>query len=150
MGHDDQGRAASLDAELAPAERERVHLGAAIAAGGLLPGLLEALREREARRANLEAERDAARGACRLQTSEIALVRGELLDVAASWRQVLAGEPTHARPIVTSLLNGRVTFSPAHDPKRWIVKGEGVSLGCSQGFARRYGVPNGFEPVFWP
>ncbi len=116
---------------------------AAIAAGGLLPGLLKALREREARRANLEAGRDTACGACRLQTSEIALVRGELLDVAASWRQVLAGEPTHGRPIVTSLLNGRVTFSPAHDPKRWIVKGEGsrwaVLKGLPVGMASRTG-----------
>jgi hypothetical protein len=63
-------------------ERERTNLVAAIAAGGIMPGLVEAVREREAWRASLEAERDALRSARRLQTSEIANVREQLFDLA--------------------------------------------------------------------
>ena len=32
--------------------------------------------------------------------------------IVGSWRQVLADDPTHARPIVSSLLKGRVTITP--------------------------------------
>jgi hypothetical protein len=87
MGQDDEERAARLDAERVHVERERVHLVAAIASGGLLRGLLEALRAREARRASLEAERDA-----RAQRTQAADERNRArergaFDLAGAWRQ---------------------------------------------------------------
>ena len=47
-----------IDRELATVEQERARLVAAIAAGGQLDGLIQALQARETRRAELEARRD--------------------------------------------------------------------------------------------
>src|SRR5262249_30769739 len=105
-------------------------LVAAIAAGGQLDGLLTALQAREARRKVLEAQQDQVRSGRRLKASEAEHVRDELLTLAGSWRRVLADDPLHARPIVSSLLVGRVTFTPKADAqKRWIVSGEGTVIG---------------------
>ncbi len=49
-------RADQVEAEIAKVAREQARLVAAIAAGGELAGLLDALRERESRRLQLEAE----------------------------------------------------------------------------------------------
>ncbi len=62
----------------------------------------------------------------RLRASEADVVRSELLDLAGSWRRVTADDPWHPRPIVSSLLVGRVSFTPAEEPKPWMVKGEGM------------------------
>lgn len=127
----DDGRAERLDrldAELAALNRERDRIVAAIAAGGDLPGLVDGLRTRETRRAALEVERDAVRAQAALEASAIGTIRGELLDLAQSWRRVLADDPTHARPIVSSLLRGRVTFTPLA-PLRWQLRGAGHLTG---------------------
>jgi hypothetical protein len=55
-------------------------------------------------------------------------VRRELIEIADAWRDVLAHDPTNARPIVTSLLVGRVTITPTGD-KRWQMRGEGTLIG---------------------
>jgi len=47
-----------------------------------------------------------------LQPADAGRLRGELLDLARSWRQVLADDPMPARPIVSVLLDGRATFEP--------------------------------------
>ena len=60
----------------------------------------------------------------RLRASDAARVRDELLTLATSWRQVLADAPTHARPIVSSLLRGRVTFTPTK-AGWWEARGQG-------------------------
>jgi hypothetical protein len=44
---------------------------------------------------------------------------GELLARADDWRRILADAPTNARPIVSSLLNGRVTLTPLSKPEWW-------------------------------
>jgi hypothetical protein len=57
--------------------------------------------------------------------------------------RVLADDPTHARPIVASLLKGRVIFAPL-EPSRWRVCGEGSLIGLfSREVAGRGNVPNG-------
>jgi hypothetical protein len=120
-------RAELILAELAKNERERARLVTAIAVGGDIPGLLAALREREERRMSLEAEREAI--ASQRQPKDVGRVRAELLALAQSWRHVLADDPTHARPIVSALLRGRVTFTPLAESKRWELKGEGTLAG---------------------
>ena len=55
-------------------------------------------------------------------------VRTELLALANDWRHVLSDEPQHARPIVTLLLNGRVTITPASKGE-WTLRGEGTLTG---------------------
>jgi DNA invertase Pin-like site-specific DNA recombinase len=115
-----------LDGQLVKISRERDRLVAAIAAGGQLAGLLDALQAREQERARVEAEQAAVRAQAPLRASDARRVRGELLTLAASWRTVLADDPSHARPIVSSLLKGRVTFTPMDHPKEWEVRGAGT------------------------
>ncbi|MBZ5560594.1 MAG: recombinase family protein [Acidobacteriia bacterium] len=129
QGADVAGQLEAIEAELAKTERERAHLVAAIAAGGELPGLLDALSAREVRYGRLQADRDAVRAQRRLRASEAGNVRDELIALANSWRQVLAADPVNARPIVSSLLIGRVTITPLAERKRWELRGEGTLTG---------------------
>src|SRR5262249_9395045 len=99
------------------------------AAGGMLEGLLSALQARERRRAELEAERAMLRAQTGRPTRQRGNVRDELLTLAESWRRVLAEDPTNARPIVSSLLKGRVIFTPLQKPKWWQLRGEGTLIG---------------------
>lgn len=55
-------------------------------------------------------------------------VREELHRLAGEWRQVLAGSPMDARPIVSQLLNGRVRFLPV-GRGRWEMTGQGTLAG---------------------
>lgn len=103
----------------------------AIAAGGQLEGLLEALRARETQLTTLEAERVSLRSASRLKASDVHRVRDELMDLAHEWRQVLARDPTNARPVVSRLLKGRVTITPK-TKNRWTMSGEGTLRGLFQ------------------
>jgi hypothetical protein len=158
QGENPADRIAAVDRELAVVEQERSRLVAAITAGGRLDGLLQALQSRETRRLALEAQREGMRADRRLRASDADRVRDELLTLAISWRQVLADDPTQARPIVSSLLKGRVTITPMDVRKRWTLSGEGslvglferaVFPGITELVSPRYGVPNGtnFEPA---
>ena len=130
-----------VDVEIAKIERERARLVSAIAAGGDIPGLVDALKERETRRVSLEADRQVIAAQRPMQAASVARVRDELLELAQSWRHVLADDPTHARPIVSSLLKGRVTYRPLA-PKRWELTGEGTLAGL---FTRQI-FPSGWRP----
>ena len=92
-----------------------------------MPGLVEALRQREANRQRLISDRQTI--ASQQPPHDVEQVRAELLELAGAWRQVLADGPMHARPIVLSLLRDRVTFTPRPEPKRWQVEGVGTLAG---------------------
>src|SRR5262249_54985489 len=142
-----------IERELRGIDQERTRLVSAIAAGGHLDGLVTALQAREAKRAALEAQRDSLRAERRLKASDAERVRDELLTLASSRRRVLADDPMRARPIVSSLLKGRVTITPMTDArKRWILVGEGsivglfkhaVFPGIRELLSPGYGVPTG-------
>jgi hypothetical protein len=138
---DELGR---LDATLATLDQERGRLVTAIATGGGdLPGLLDALRTRDRRREEIEAARAAVRSQRRLRSSDMARVRDELMTLAGSWRQVLSDDPTNARPIVSGLLKGRVTYTPLSF-RKWELRGESSLFGLfSRGLSCCDGVPKG-------
>jgi len=153
QGDGSHDRLDRLDAELEAVESERTRLVTAIAIGGDLGGLLEALRTREHRRERLLAERASIASQAPLQAADAARVRGELTTLADSWRQVLVAGPSHARAIVAALLIGRVRIAPVTDTvRRWILRGEGTLRGLFSKTIFPLGVasPTGFEPVFWP
>jgi hypothetical protein len=52
----------------------------------------------------------------------------------------------HARPIVSALLKGRVTFTPMETAKRWTLRGEGSIVGLFERAILPLGVasPAGF------
>jgi hypothetical protein len=56
-------------------------------------------------------------------------VRRELITRANDWRQVLTKDPAHARPVITSLLDGRVTVTPTAERGRWELTGTGTIAG---------------------
>ena len=118
-----------LDAEFVKVERERGRLVEAIASGGMFSGLVDALRERETRRTAIETDRAALRSQADNQARRRAGLREELIDLAGSWRRVLADDPIHARPIISTLLKGRVTFTPMPELKRWEMRGEAALTG---------------------
>jgi hypothetical protein len=70
----------------------------------------------------------------------------ELLTLANSWRRVLSEDPPNARPIVSSLLKGRVAFTPTSETDWWEAGGKGS---FEQLFTRvlstRGSVPNGIR-----
>lgn len=121
-------RLEQLDRELAKVDAERRRLAGAIASGGNLDALLQALREREASVTSLTAQRQALASERRLSATDLMGVHAELLRLAEEWRQVLAGAPTHARSIVRALLVGRVTFTPL-EAHRWRMQGAGTLAG---------------------
>jgi hypothetical protein len=55
-------------------------------------------------------------------------VRSDLVGLAVSWREVLVGDATNARPIVAALLNGRVTIVPVAKKER-VISGTGTLAG---------------------
>ena len=136
----------SIQREIAKLERERQNYIAAIGAGGQLAGLLDALRDREQRLAALRAQLLAPRvqGGAGVDARR---VQRDINDLAEEWRHVLAERPTQARPIVTSLLKGRVTFAPA-EKKKWKVTGEGTLTGLfSSVLSLGVASPEGFSKV---
>jgi hypothetical protein len=122
----------ALEAEMRRVTQERDRYVAAVGSGGSIDALVEALRQREATLQGLEARRAVLRTQRRQAPAiDRARVRRELLSLAANWRHVLTGDAEHARPIVTMLLDGRVTFKPA-GAKRWELHGTGTLSGLFQ------------------
>ena len=90
----------------------------AIASAPNIPGLLEKRRDCDRRRKKLEHERQAFAASRPIKRADMAIIREQLLELAGSWRRVLVDDPAHARPIVLSLLKGRVTYTPLGESKR--------------------------------
>ena len=150
-GEGAEDRTATVDRGLVTVEKECSRFVAAITAGGQLDGLVRALQARESRRRELEAQREQMRSERRLRASDAARVRDELLTLANSWRQVLSEDPPNARPIVSSLLKGRVAFTPTSETDWWEARGKGsFEQLFTRVFPRGVASPTGFEPVFWP
>jgi hypothetical protein len=78
-------------------------------------------------------------------------LRADLVALADEWRQVLA-EEKEARPIVSKLLSGRVSFRPL-EKGRWELRGEGTLAGLfthhviSGGLASPTGLAASWMPV---
>ena len=145
QGEAPEDRTRTIEGELATVEQERSRLVAAIAAGGQLDALVQALQAREARRRELETRREHMHSERRLRASDAARVRDELMALATAWRRVLVDDPRNARPIVSSLLKGRVTIEPVADArKRWTLRGEGTLIGLFQAV-----IPGKSFPLVW-
>jgi hypothetical protein len=114
--------------EVATLESECARMRAAIAAAGELAELLEGLRKRERRLKALRARPQSIALPRAATIGETARLRRELEALATDWRQVLASDPEHARPIVSQLLVGRVRFRPL-ERGRWEMTGEGTLAG---------------------
>jgi site-specific DNA recombinase len=142
----DAGRREWLDAEIAKVEQESARFVSAIAAGGELEGLVAALREREQRKAALTMEQRAI-APQRPGRADAGRLHAELLELAAEWRRLLGDDPERARPILSQLLVGRVTFKPLEERGRWELTGEGTLAGFFRcGVSVGMASPTGLAP----
>jgi len=107
---------AGLRDELARVESETARLAQAIAAGGTLPALVAAIQERDRRRAYLLAELRTLERRSRREAVDVDLVLDLLRDALADWRGLLRQETGPARQALTSLLAGRLVFTPRECP----------------------------------
>ena len=114
-----------IEAQLAKVRGERQRLLAAITDGRTIAGLLEALEALEQREAALTSKLAAIAPQRPVGRADAARMRADLIELSQSWRRVLVDDPENARPIVTSLLKGRVTLTPAA-PRQWTMSGEGT------------------------
>jgi site-specific DNA recombinase len=128
-----QDRVPGLEAEIEHVEGERARLVAAVASGGSLEALVAALKAREERLGDLRRQVNAARAEKRVSSFDHATTRRELLTLAGDWRKVLATDPLNARPIVSTLLDGRLTITPTGTPKQWELEGRGTLIGLFSG-----------------
>jgi hypothetical protein len=103
-----------LRAELAKLEAEIGRLATAIAENGDLRALIEARRQREARRARLAAELDALNREPALDrdADAIASALDTMRQALADWQGMLRQDIPAARRALRALLAGRLTFTP--------------------------------------
>jgi len=106
----------ALRDELARVETETARLAQAIAAGGALPALVAAIQERDRRRAYLLGELQTLERRSRRGAVDVDLVLDLLRDALADWRGLLRQETGPARQALTSLLAGRLVFTPRECP----------------------------------
>jgi site-specific DNA recombinase len=120
------GRAA-LEAQLRAADEEATRLVAAITAGGELPSLLAALRERERQRTALQQQLASLDGLREVSGMDTGRIEKALRTRVKDWRALLGRQAPIARQIVTKLVDGRLLFTP-HDDRSYTFTGQ-VSVG---------------------
>jgi site-specific DNA recombinase len=144
-------RREALQAELAVLEQELARFTAAVAQGGDLPALVEAIKSREQRRLRLREELAGLDGLQRLASIDLGQIQRELQARLAEWQELMNRQVPVARQIVKKLLTGRIVFRRTEDggyefsghanPGRII-----AGLACTKAVV----APTGFEPVFQP
>jgi hypothetical protein len=111
-------RRRTLEADLRKVDGELGRLAEAIATGQEIRTLVEAMRLRERRRADLQAQLEHVDGLARsARPTMTAELRARLRDRLASWDELLKGHPADARRILRLLLVGRVTLTPTMRPE---------------------------------
>jgi site-specific DNA recombinase len=107
------GELARLREQLAALDAEVARLAAAIAAGGSLPPLLDALREREQRRTRLrESVHGLERDRAAMGRGDVGAILETLREKLTDWKDMLQQETGPARQALRALLAGRLIFTP--------------------------------------
>ena len=107
-------RRPTLEADLAALESELTRLTGAIATGGELPALLDAVQDRERRREALRRELELL-GASEPVVLDRAALRKNLESRLGDWRGLLRRHTEQGQQILRRLLVGRLTFTPTED-----------------------------------
>lgn len=111
-------RRRALDADLRRAETELTRLAEKIATGDPLPTLMDAMRVRERRRADLKAQLEHVDGLGKAaQPAMTAELRAALKARLEGWGALLGRNPIEARPILRQLLVGRLVATPRQLPE---------------------------------
>jgi site-specific DNA recombinase len=118
--HDPTVQRDRITTDLAAIERELSALTAAIVAGGEAATLVEAIRDREARR---DALRGSLAGIERLMTRTPADVEREIRERLADWRAMLRRNVPQGRQVLRKLLTTPLRFDPVGD-RGWAFTGQ--------------------------
>ncbi|MGH7265673.1 MAG: recombinase family protein [Candidatus Rokuibacteriota bacterium] len=140
----------AVQAELAALDQELGRLSAAVAEGGDLPALLDAIKTREQRKRRLQEELAGPQNLERVAAADTSQLQRELEARLADWRGLLGRQVPVARQILKKLLVGRIVFRETD---------QGIEFTGQASLGRilagivdtKAGVaPTGFEPVFQP
>jgi site-specific DNA recombinase len=140
----------ALRSELSGIEREIARLTNAVAAGGELAPLLEALKGRQRRHDELTTA-IAARESFQLRRFDRKAIEAKINDYVKGWRALLTKRVEDGRQLLREVLAGPLRFTP--EGKTYRFEGEaaiGRMLAGIAGVAPFLASPTGFEPVFWP
>ncbi len=125
----------------------RTRLTTAIKRGGDLDPLLDAIRESEARRADLRQQIAVLDSAPRSPKLDVDAVRAKLRSYIADYRKLLRGHVPQTQQILRRLIVGKLTFIPKLNGDYEFV-GRGTVRPLLAGVVQKLASPTGFEPVF--
>jgi hypothetical protein len=148
------GDGTERDALLARAkkiEAEITNLTTAIAtAGGPLPALVAALREREVERARLTADLRQCHLLEQARTLDVRQIEAELNGRLMDWRGLLRANAQQARQVLRKLMVGRLAVTPNQDRNEFRITGTGLLgplLEHTLDVPKALVTPAGFEPA---
>jgi hypothetical protein len=132
-----------LQVELEALDRAVARLTAAIAAGGELGPLVDALRLQEARRQEIRATLKVLDEPVPSVTSDV--VRGRLSTALADWRGLLRAHVAQGQQVIRRLIRGKFRFVPRED-KTYAFNAIGTLRPLLGGLVHKLASPTGFEP----
>ena len=142
--------------QLGDLDRELSRLIQALAAGGDVPSVVAAIKDREQRQGSLRAQLTSLERVAHLPSLDLARLERDLTARLTEWRGLLSlsRHTAQARQLLRTLLVGRLTFAPETraDGRYVQIAGTGTigpmaaALGCPSAVAS----PTGFEPVSDP
>jgi site-specific DNA recombinase len=147
---DVEARRHTLEAALAHTEAALARLTQAIADGGPMSTLVQAIRDQERRHQTLRAElADMVRP--RVVPLNLSELKAKVLEKSQEWRALLRKHAPIARQMVRKLVEGRIVFTPDREAGRYRFTVPGTMGNFFSGLVPlAMASPTGFEPVFWP
>src|SRR5262249_25454526 len=103
-------RRAALQADLAVLEQQLTRLSEAIATGGDAASLIDAVRVREQRKHELQAELSGLQSVENIAAVDFGQLQQELEARLSEWRELLGRQAPVARQILKKLVDGRIVF----------------------------------------
>jgi hypothetical protein len=131
-------RRGALETDLAAAERATARLTAAIAEGGELAPLVEALRTQEGRRQEIRSTLAAMKATPARKPAEL---RRQLERHLVDWRGLLRANVAQGQQILRRLVVGRLTFTP--HPDGYLFTGTGTLKPMLGGLVQKGASPTG-------
>ena len=116
----------SLQRGLHAVDGELSRLTTALASGGDLSSLVEAIRDREQRRETLAAQLAQLAQVRDLQGQNVADLERRLRAKLANWRELLRREAQEARQILQALISERITFTPGEQGGQRVYRYQGT------------------------
>ncbi len=138
-----------IERELATVEQTLTRLVAAIEAGGDVPSLVKAIREREQAKAEFQAQLTSLSGLERIQTWDPQQLRRDLTKRLTQWQGLLTRHVAQTRQILRKLLVGRLRFTFDAEAQTCEFTGQGMFDPILAGMLGPKALvsPTGFEPV---